>query len=104
MKLRSILAAVAATTLLAGCGPTDATTTGSPTTSAAAAASTSAAAAAAAVKDLTPGNCTIYPKAQAVTLLGAVNVNNTALDIGTDGGTKIDEALPVNFGAHRIVE
>jgi len=97
MKLRSILAAVAATTLLAGCGPTDATTTGSPTTSAAAAASTSAAAAAAAVKDLTPGNCTIYPKAQAVTLLGAVNVNNTALDIGTDGGTKIDACSYLNL-------
>jgi hypothetical protein len=97
MKLRSILAAVAATTLLAGCGPTDAPTTGSPTTGTTAAASASPTAAAAAVKDLTPGNCTIYPKAQAVTLLGGVNLNNTALDIGTDGGTKIDVCSYINL-------
>ena len=43
-----------------------------------------------AVKDIPAGNCTVYPKASAVKLLGGVNNNNKALDIGTDGGTKID--------------
>jgi hypothetical protein len=83
---------VVATSVLAGCGPTDTTTGGGPTTGPARAPAPPATTtpAAAAVKDLTPGNCTLYPKASAVTLLGTVNDNNKALDIGTDGGMKID--------------
>jgi len=80
-----------ASALLAGCGPKDAVASGQPTTGATPAApATSSAAAAPAVKDVTPGNCTLYTKAQAVQLIGAVNDNNKSLDIGTDGGTKID--------------
>jgi hypothetical protein len=86
-----LAAAAAVGLLLAGCGPTTPTGNG-PTTSAAAAqpAAAPTTSSAPVVKDLTPGNCTIYPKASAVALIGAVNLNNTALDIGTDGGTKID--------------
>jgi hypothetical protein len=95
MRIRSVTVAavcVAASALLAGCGPTDTATSGGPTTGAAppAAPASTTKAAAAPVKDLTAGNCTLYPKANATTLLGAVNMNNKALDIGTDGGTKID--------------
>jgi hypothetical protein len=92
---------VAASAFLAGCGPKSAPALGRPTTgpTLAATPSTSAPATSApatsapatpAVKDLNPGNCTIYAKADAVKLLGGVNLNNKALDIGTDGGTKID--------------
>lgn len=44
-----------------------------------------------ALRQITPGNCTIYSKADAVKLLGGVNINNKALDIRAQGGTKIDE-------------
>jgi hypothetical protein len=43
-----------------------------------------------AVKDITPGNCTLYTKDQAIKLLGAVNDNNKNLPINTADGTKID--------------
>lgn len=95
MRIRSmavLAVCVVTASVLAGCGPTD-TTTGGPTSGPArapAGPATSSAAAGIPVKDLTPGNCTLYPKASAVTLLGTVNDNNKALDIGTDGGTKID--------------
>jgi hypothetical protein len=90
---------VVATTVLAGCGPTD-TTTGGPTSGPARAPAGPATTtpAAAPVKDLTPGNCTLYPKASAVTLLGTVNDNNKALDIGTDGGMKIDVCSYLHLG------
>lgn len=88
---------VAASAFLAGCGPKSAPALGRPTTGVTLAATpstsaptTSAPPTQAAVKDLNPGNCTIYTKADGVKLLGGVNVNNKALDIGTDGGTKID--------------
>ena len=88
---------VAASAFLAGCGPKSGHALGRPTTAATLAATPSISAPAtsapptqAAVKDLNPGNCTMYSKADAVSLLGGVNVNNKALDIGTDGGTKID--------------
>jgi hypothetical protein len=86
-----LVVCVAASTVLAGCGPTD-TPQGGPTTGAAPAPAPAPTTSAAAlpVKDLTPGNCTLYVKADAVKLLGAVSSNNKALDIGTDGGTKID--------------
>jgi hypothetical protein len=98
MKARSIAvigACVAvASAALAGCGPKTTPVTAGPTRSSAPAAPvpTTAASppAAPAVKDLTPGNCTLYPKADAVKLLGGVNMNNKALDIGTGGGKKID--------------
>ncbi len=96
MKLRSIAivaATIVASAILAGCGPTD-TTTGGPTTTAstkpAAPASTTPAAGGVAVKDMTPGNCTLFTKTDAIKLLGAVNMNNKALEINTAGGTKID--------------
>jgi hypothetical protein len=90
---------VAASAFMVGCGPKSARALGRPTTAATVAATPSPSAAATqgpsapatpAVKDLTPGNCTTYPKADAVKLLGGVNMNNKALDIGTHGGTKID--------------
>ncbi len=88
---------VAASAFLAGCGPKAAPAVERPTAAnLAATPATSApttiesAPATPAVKDLTPGNCTMYAKADAVKLLGGVNMNNKALDIGTDGGTKID--------------
>jgi hypothetical protein len=89
---------VAASAFLAGCGPKSSHALARPTTAATLAATPATTAptparsapATPAVKDLTPGNCTLYSKADAVKLLGGVNVNNKALDIGTDGGTKID--------------
>jgi hypothetical protein len=83
--------AVVTSALLAGCGPTDAATAGGPTAGPAQAPAPGLSALPTpAVKDIPPGNCSVYPKANAVTLLGGVNANNEALDIGTDGGTKID--------------
>ena len=97
MRMKSmVVAAVAVTALLAGCGPKNAPTGGGPTTGGAAPA-TSTAAAAPAVKDLTPGNCTLYTKASATKLSGAVNDTNKLLDIGTDGGTKIDNCSYLNL-------
>jgi hypothetical protein len=93
MSVRSLAAVAAAcvtSVLLAACGPTDNPPPGQPTTGTAPATTAVPTATAQAVKELTPGNCTVYPKAQAVALLGGVNMNNTALDIPTDGGTKID--------------
>jgi hypothetical protein len=92
MRMRSmaIVAAacvVAASAFLAGCGPKKAPTRA---TGATPAASATSAPATPAVKDLTAGNCTIYTKADAIKLLGGVNMNNKALDIATDGGKKID--------------
>jgi len=89
-SLTAIAAACVTSVLLAACGPTDNPTPDQPTTGNTTAAAASPTAAAAAVKDLTPGNCTVYQKANAVSLLGGVNVNNTALDIPTGDGQKID--------------
>ena len=88
MRVRPIIAALAVCTVVstAACGPKKAAAP-APT---GAAASSAAAIPAPVVKDLTPGNCTLYTKADAVKLLGGVNSNNKNLDIGTDGGTKID--------------
>ena len=103
MTIRSTGAAVvlgvtAACALLAGCSSTAATGAGGQPSSAAAmqnAAAPSASAPAASptpvVKDVAAGNCTLYSRSDAATLLGAVNFNNKALDIGTDGGTTIDQ-------------
>jgi hypothetical protein len=96
--MAALAVCVVTSSVLAGCGPTDTTTGGGPTTSAAAArgpAKTTPAAAP--VKDLTPGNCTLFPKASAVALLGAVNDTNPRLEIGTGGGTKIDVCSYLNF-------
>lgn len=101
MRIRSkaiVMAAgiVAATMFLAGCGPKSAAAPGQSTTAATPATSlttspTPAAPPTQTVPAVTPGNCTVYTKANAVSLLGGVNFNNKALDIKTDGGTKIDE-------------
>jgi len=80
---------VAASALLAGCSANTSPATDGPTTAAGVSPSPSAIPTRA-VKDLTPGNCTLYQKADAVALIGGVNMNNKAIDIGTDGGTKID--------------
>jgi hypothetical protein len=74
-----------------GCGPKDTPTTGGTTAAAPAASSAPAASPTPTVKDLVAGNCTVYPKADAVKLLGGVNMNNKALDLNTGGGTKIDQ-------------
>jgi hypothetical protein len=106
MRMRSMAIAAAAgvvvaSAFLAGCGPKDAPPPGGPTTGATPTAApgspTPSAPATRAVKDLSPGNCTIYPKADAVKLLGGVTMNNKALDIGTDGGTKIDECSYIDL-------
>jgi len=109
MRIRSmaILAvSVVASTVLAGCGPTDTPTGGGPTTSGvpARAPAPTSSAAALPVKDLTPGNCTLFPKASAVTLLGAVNDTNPRLEIGTGGGTKIDVCSYLNFKGQTDLE
>src|SRR5262245_33198623 len=93
-KTTAIVAATAValtSVFLAGCGPKATAGAGQPTSPAAPGASSTASAAAQAVKDLTPGNCTLYTKADAIKLLGGVNINNKALDIATEGGTKIDQ-------------
>ena len=99
MRTRSMACAAAAcavivSALLAGCGPKNAPSARQPATGAAPAAPVASPSpstpAAQPVKDLTPGNCTLYTKDQAGGLLGGVNMNNKALDIGTEGGTKID--------------
>lgn len=96
MRIKSMAAtalACLAVVAMAACGPTK-TPKGGGQTSVAAPASS---AAAATVKDIPAGNCTLYTKAQAVTLLGAVNSNNKALEIKTDGGTKIDVCSYLNL-------
>jgi hypothetical protein len=98
MAVGALAWVVGGSTLLAGCGSTGpgvstgATSPGasSPAASSPSGSPTVAAPSTPAVKDLTPGNCTLYPKATAVTLLGGVNVNNNSIDISTGGGTKID--------------
>ncbi len=77
--------------LLTGCGSKVTHTQGQPTSVATPSASlTPSSATTNAGKDLTPGNCTLYTKTNAVKLLGGVSVNNNAIDIKTDGGKKID--------------
>jgi len=90
MTTRSLAVLVAAALLLAGCGPTTTRTANGPTASGAPPIASATPTPTPTVKDLAPGNCTIYPKSSAVALLGGVNMNNKALDIGTDGGSKID--------------
>ncbi|HEY7174139.1 MAG TPA: hypothetical protein VH442_04420 [Micromonosporaceae bacterium] len=100
MKIKSTAVVTAAGMLvavafLAGCGPkhsgaltartTPATPAAAPTTAATPTASPTPT-----VKDLTAGNCTMFTKDDAVSLIGAVNGTNKAIEIGTDGGTKID--------------
>jgi hypothetical protein len=88
--------AVVASVALAGCGPKRAPLAAGPTAGATTTAAAQPATGAPStppvqtVKDITPGNCTIYTKAEAVKLLGGVNINNKAIDIGTEGGKKID--------------
>jgi hypothetical protein len=57
-----------------------------------------------AVKDLTPGNCTMYTKDQAVALLGGVNDTNPLLQVNTDGGTKIDTCSYLNIKGVQGIE
>jgi len=107
MKMRSmavVAATVAASAILAGCGPTDTPTGGSTTAGRSPAAPASTTPAAVAVKDMTPGNCTLFTKADAVKLLGAVNMNNKALDINTAGGTKIDVCSYLDFKGQTSLE
>src|SRR5689334_22068600 len=104
MRRRSIAFAaaagvMAAWVLLAGCGPTKTPEAGQSTT-----ASTSASPTTAVIKDITPGNCTLYAQADAIKLLGAVNMNNKAIDINTDGGTKIDVCSYMNFSGGQTLE
>jgi hypothetical protein len=98
MRMRSIATVAACvvtvSVFLAGCSKT-ANTTGGPTTGAttpAAAAPTTPT-----VKDLTPGNCTMYTKDSATQLIGGVNFTNNALDINTGSGTAIDKCSYINL-------
>jgi hypothetical protein len=104
MRSMAILTAagvVVASAFLAGCGPKNAPDLGGPTNGATRAAPTTPSAPATqatqAVKNLSPGNCTIYVKADAIKLLGGVNMNNKALDINTGGGTKVDDCSYINL-------
>jgi len=81
-----------ASAFLTGCGPKTPST--GPTRAAPGA---SPSPIAPAVKDLTVGNCTLYPKTAAVSLLGGSTGSNKNLEIGTDGGTKIDVCSYLNF-------
>ncbi len=95
----SVLCLAVAGALLTGCGSTAPGAAGQPTGAASGspAQSTQPSSPTApsgspslAAKVLTAGNCTLYTHSDAVALLGGVNLNNNAIDIGTDGGTKID--------------
>jgi hypothetical protein len=104
MRVKTIAVATLAglaVAFLAACGPTKKPNAGSQTPVATPA---SSAAAAPAVKDLPIGNCTVYSKSEAVKLLGAVNMNNKNLEIGTDGGTKIDNCSYMNFKGGQDLE
>jgi hypothetical protein len=97
ISLAVVAVGVAASLFLAGCGPKKSVAqkppaTGGPLTSPTVTASPSPT-----VKDLTPGNCTLYAKSDAVTLLGGAASPNPALEIGTDGGTKIDVCSYLNL-------
>jgi hypothetical protein len=98
MRMRSIATIatclVAVSVLLAGCGPKTAARSTGPTNGPA---TTAAAPTTPAVKDLTPGNCTLYTKDSASKLIGGVNFTNNALDINTDGGTAIDKCSYINL-------
>jgi hypothetical protein len=99
----AIAALVAAAAVLTGCGPTN--TPPDPGGSGTAAApATSQPPATQAVRDLTPGNCTLYPTASATQLLGGVTANNKLLDINTDGGTKIDTCSYLNLKGLQDIE
>jgi hypothetical protein len=68
--------------LLAGCGPKP-TPAPAPTTNGSATVTPT-------VKALNPGNCTLYSKDQATSLLGVVNDTNPLIPINTAGGQQID--------------
>jgi hypothetical protein len=109
MRTNAVITAaalVAASAFLAGCGPKKVAAPPPPTTLTTPTASPSPTAAAASptVPALTPGNCTLYSKSDAVALLGAVNDTNKALNIGTDGGTKIDNCAYLDIkGAASVI-
>jgi hypothetical protein len=96
----------AAAVILAGCSSSSATAPAPPKTGEAPAASPAASPTPTtqAVKDLTPGNCTMYPKDQAVSLLGGVNDTNPLLQVNTDGGTKIDTCSYLNIKGVQGIE
>lgn len=94
----SVLCLAVAGALLTGCGSTapgaaggaTGAASGSPAQSAQPSSPAASASPSLAAKVITAGNCTLYTHSDAVALLGGVNLNNNAIDIGTDGGTKID--------------
>jgi hypothetical protein len=99
----AIATLVAAAAVVTGCGPTNTPPDpGGSSTGAAPAASQPPATQA--VRDLTPGNCTLYPTASATQLLGGVTANNKLLDINTDGGTKIDTCSYLNLKGLQDIE
>jgi hypothetical protein len=102
MRMRA-MAVVAATCMfataafLAGCGPKDSTATQGPTSGGPVApAPTPTPSPTQAVKDLTPGNCTMFTKADATKLIGGGSPNKN-LEIGTNGGQKIDVCSYLNI-------
>jgi hypothetical protein len=94
---------VALSIALAGCGPDNKTTSDGPTNPAATVAPT-AAPTTPTVKDLTPGNCTMYTKDSATQLIGPPNLTNNAIDINTDGGTAIDKCSYINLQGTQSVK
>jgi hypothetical protein len=97
MAVATLACFAMASLILAGCGPktphAGGQQTGAPQPGSTATTGTPAPV----VKDVPVGNCTVYQKAEATKLLGGVNVNNKALEIGTDGGTKIDVCSYINL-------
>lgn len=95
--IRTAAGVVSLCALLAACGPKNSagparSTSTPPTSSVPSTSSTQPSTSLTqALRQLKPGNCTIYTKADAIKLLGGVNINNKALDIQTHGGTRIDE-------------
>jgi hypothetical protein len=95
--LTTAVVAVVTAAFLAGCGPknnTVKTANTVPVIPATTPATTPPTAAGpsptATVKTLTAGNCTLYSKSDAVSLIGGVNFANPALTVNTAGGQKID--------------
>jgi hypothetical protein len=88
---------VAVTAFLAGCGPKNSTATQGPTGGIPSApVAAPAAIPTPTVKDVTPGNCTLYTKADATKLVGPSNPNPN-LEIKTNGGQKIDVCSYLNL-------
>lgn len=110
-RLATVAALALASALLAACGPAKTPTAGAGPTAPgpsapapSAPASAPAGSPAPAVKDIPAGNCTLFVKADAIKLLGALSGNNKALDLATDGGTRIDQCSYLDIKGLQDIE